>query len=105
MLVRDTLEKFQRLSVRALLLLVAACFAFAAPAFAQTITTGDIAGIVKDASGAVVPNAKITLKSSDTGEVRNLVTGPSGDYRFTLLKPVRLNVTAYVPGRRSTMRY
>ncbi len=47
---------------------VAAIFALAAASYGQTVTTGDIAGTVKDATGAVVPGASITLKSSDTGE-------------------------------------
>ena len=33
------------------------------PAYSQTITTGDIAGVVKDASGAVVPQVRIPTES------------------------------------------
>ena len=55
--------------------------------FAQTITTGDITGTVKDQTGAVVPNATVDLKSRDTGETRSVTAGSSGEYRFTTLKP------------------
>ena len=34
---------------------------------AQTQTTGDVAGVVTDASGAVVPDAKVVLTSNDRG--------------------------------------
>jgi hypothetical protein len=84
-------------------LLVALCIALTAPAFSQTITTGDVAGVIKDATGAVVPNATITLKSSDTGEVRTAVTGPSGDYRFPLLKPGEYTISAQASGLKSNV--
>ena len=58
-----------------------------APAlFAQSLTTGDIAGTLKDPSGAVVPNATMTLKSLDTGSTQNSMTDASGEFRFRLLK-------------------
>jgi hypothetical protein len=58
-----------------------------APAlFAQSLTTGDIAGTLKDPSGAVVPNATMTLKSLDTGSTQNSTTDSSGEFRFRLLK-------------------
>ena len=58
-----------------------------APAlFAQSLTTGDIAGTLKDPSGAVVPNATVTLKSLDTGSTQNSTTDSTGDFRFRLLK-------------------
>jgi hypothetical protein len=75
-----------------------------APTFCQTITTGDVAGTIKDASGAVVPNATIALKSIDTGETRAMVTGASGDYRFTLLKPGHYSISAQATGLKSNVQ-
>jgi hypothetical protein len=64
-----------------------ACLVLLAPAlFAQSLTTGDIAGTLKDPSGAVVPNATITLKSLDTGSTQNSTSNSSGEFRFRLLK-------------------
>jgi len=53
---------------------------------AQTPTTGLLTGTVKDPSGAVVPNAKLTLLSS-AGEERTATTGEDGIYRLPLLPP------------------
>jgi hypothetical protein len=44
---------------------------------AQTIY-GSLAGTVYDASGAVIPNAKIVVRSLDTGWVRELTTDEVG---------------------------
>ena len=100
---RDT-KRTWGLSLELSVLAIALCVILAAPALCQTITTGDVAGVVKDPSGAVVPNATITLKSSDTGEVRTLVTGPSGEYRFPLLKPGRYSVSAQATGLKSNVQ-
>ncbi len=43
-------------------------------------TTGQVSGVVKDATGAVVPNANISLKSIDTGAVRAGKTDADGAY-------------------------
>jgi hypothetical protein len=86
------------------MLMATLCMALVSPAFSQTITTGDVAGTIKDASGAVVPNATIRLKSTDTGEVRTMVTGGSGDYRFTLLKPGNYSISAEGPGLKSNLQ-
>jgi Carboxypeptidase regulatory-like domain len=67
----------------------------------QTMTTGDIVGVVTDASSAVVPNAKVTIKFSDTNETHSVVTSPSGQYRFTLLQPGDYLVTAEATGLKS----
>lgn len=67
----------------------------------QTLTTGDVAGVVKDATGAVVPNATITLNDTDTGELRTAVTGQAGDYRFSLLKPGNYTISAAATGLKS----
>ena len=54
---------------------------------AQTQTTGDIAGVVTDASGAVVPDARVVLKSNDRGSSQDVTTSKDGVYRFFLLAP------------------
>ena len=52
---------------------------------AQSLVSGDLTGTVTDASGAVVSNASVTLKSTSTGESRTTSTNPAGAYRFSLL--------------------
>ncbi len=80
------------------LLLAALLLALLPTMQAQTVTTGDIAGVVRDATGAVVPNAQVTLKNSDTGDTRVVQTNESGGYRFTFVKPGNYQVSAKVPG-------
>src|ERR1022692_1573965 len=76
-----------RNSTRGTVLFVLTFMLLIAPAlFAQSLTTGDIAGTLKDPSGAVVPNATVTLKSLDTGSTQNSMTDSSGEFRFRLLK-------------------
>jgi hypothetical protein len=64
--------------------------------YAQSTTSGDIAGVITDATGAVVPKAKIVVTNSDTGVTQTLTSGSNGGYRAPLLKPgvYRITVTA-----------
>jgi hypothetical protein len=64
--------------------------------YGQSTTSGDIAGVVTDATGAVVPNAKIVVTNSDTGVTQTLTSGSNGGYRAPLLKPgvYKITVTA-----------
>src|SRR5580704_6103283 len=48
---------------------------------------GSIAGFSKDPSGAVVPNAKVTLKNEATGVQQQEMTNASGYYVFTNVSP------------------
>ncbi len=70
-------------------------FVFAGLLSAQTATTGQMEGEVKDPSGALVAAAKVVL-ASEAGVTRETVTGESGAYLFTLLPPgnYRLQVLA-----------
>ncbi len=65
---------------------------------AQSLVSGDITGTVTDPSGAVVPNATVTLKSTSTGQTRNTTTNNNGAYRFSLLQPGAYTVTATATG-------
>ncbi len=48
--------------------------------WAQGGATAQISGVITDPSGAVVPNAKVTVTQTATGLVRSTVSGPDGIY-------------------------
>jgi hypothetical protein len=54
---------------------------------AQSSGTSGLTGIIKDPSGASIPNVTVTLTSNGTGQVRITNTGSDGSYRFVLLPP------------------
>jgi len=62
-------------------------------AVAQVATTGKIAGVVTDASGAAVPNATVTVKSTALMAARTTTTGADGAYLFDLLPSGTYEVT------------
>jgi iron complex outermembrane receptor protein len=61
-------------------------------------TTGCISGVLKDASGAVVPQAKIEVKSVTTGAREFLVTNHAGGFVIDNLTAGRYQATIAVPG-------
>ncbi len=65
-------------------------------AFAQSQTTGGIAGTVKDPTGAVIIGAQVTVTSLATAERRETTTDDAGNYAVSLLPPgtYRVSVTA-----------
>lgn len=67
-------------------------------AFAQSAALGSLAGIVRDSSGAVVPNAAVTVISLDTGAKRDLTTDSEGHYLATFLQPGRYELMVSSPG-------
>lgn len=54
---------------------------------AQSASTGALTGVVSDPTGAVLPNARITLRNKGTNEQRTANTDQDGPYRFSLLPP------------------
>jgi Carboxypeptidase regulatory-like domain len=65
---------------------------------AQTQTTGEIAGVVTDPSGAVVAKAKVTLKDNSKGSTQSVETNKEGVYRFQLLNPSNYTITVTSSG-------
>src|SRR3989344_6386430 len=80
-----------------LLLILAVCLLAAGTLTAQTFR-GGIAGTVTDASGAVVPNAKVTLRNVDTGVERSATSDADGNYVATELPIGNYSVTVEVQG-------
>lgn len=64
---------------------------------AQTVT-GTILGNVLDTSGAVVPNAEITVANQDTGVSRTVVSTADGIYNVPSLLPGNYTVSAKAAG-------
>ncbi|HXO04256.1 MAG TPA: TonB-dependent receptor [Candidatus Sulfotelmatobacter sp.] len=62
------------------------------------LTTADIVGTVTDPSGAVLPNAKITVESLATHEARSTETTSAGDYDVAFLLPGHYSIRVEVPG-------
>ncbi|MGD0988701.1 MAG: carboxypeptidase-like regulatory domain-containing protein, partial [Candidatus Sulfotelmatobacter sp.] len=81
------------------LFLVVFTAAFAGTMFAQGGATGAIGGVVQDATGAVIANAKVTVKNEATGEaVRQVTTETSGSFSASLLPVGSYTVEIEAPG-------
>lgn len=85
-----------RMMFAALVVLLAGIFSISAAG--QSLVSGDITGIITDPSGAVVPNATVTLKNSATGQTPSVTTNSAGIYRFSLLPPGNYTVSASASG-------
>src|SRR5215469_4546570 len=66
-------------------------------AYAQA-DLGSCSGIVTDSTGAVIPNAEVTLTNVATGAVRTSVTNSKGEYGLTQLLPASYAVKISAPG-------
>jgi hypothetical protein len=64
----------------------------------QVAITGKIAGVVTDSSGAAVPSATVTVKSTALMAERTTTTGADGAYLFDLLPPGTYEVTVTSKG-------
>jgi hypothetical protein len=67
-------------------------------AFAQGLST--INGTVTDATGAVIPSAKITAVEVETGLSRETMSNADGLYVLSSLRPTHYTLTAEAPGFR-----
>jgi hypothetical protein len=68
---------------------------------AQVSTTGKITGAVTDSSGAAVPNANVSVKSTALLAPRSSRTEADGGYLFDLLPPGTYELTVTAPGFRT----
>ncbi len=65
---------------------------------AQGTDLGTIRGTVKDPSGAVIPNASVTIADQATGTLRHTETNANGEYQMFGLPSGTYKVTIAAPG-------
>jgi len=68
------------------------------PSVALAQDTATLTGTVRDMSGAVLPNADVSIKNTATGTVRAVKSNSAGEYVAAALAPGQYNITVMVPG-------
>src|ERR1039458_2867113 len=71
---------------------------------AQTTTSGELAGVVTDPSGAAVPDAEVEIKDDSKGTIQSTKTDREGVYRFFFLAPERYRLAVSHGGFRTENR-
>ncbi len=80
-------------------ILLASIILVTSPLLAQSTTaTGSVQGTLTDSTGAVVPNASITITNKGTGESFGVPTSSAGTYNSGALVPGEYTVRAEVKG-------
>jgi len=82
-----TSNKLKKCSHLFTALVISAVLFLLTPIVASAQEGGTILGVVRDPSGAVVPNAKVTTTNTGTSEARTVTTGADGNYRVSALNP------------------
>ena len=99
--------RFFRLQNAALALSLLAAVAIvantAAPiARAQSNISGDIVGVVTDATGAILPGAQVKVTSAVNDQVKTVTSDKLGSYRVPLLEPGKYRVSVTAAGFETT---
>ncbi|MBI4464493.1 MAG: TonB-dependent receptor, partial [Acidobacteria bacterium] len=68
------------------------------------VTTGTISGVVRDATGAVVPGASVTVRNVETGVTRTLPSDAQGRYRAPNLSVGRYEIQVSLAGFQTAVR-
>lgn len=89
-----------RIALCVLWLALASCISIQA----QQSGSATLEGIITDPQGAVLPNAKLTIKNTANGLIREMQTDETGVYRFAALQPGAYELTVSAPNFSETKR-
>jgi hypothetical protein len=84
--------------IQIIILLVSAILVTSPLRAQSTTATGSVQGTLTDSTGAMVPNATITIKNTGTGESFGVTTSSAGTYNSGALVPGEYTVRAEVKG-------
>lgn len=90
-------------NLAALLLVALVSWAAAVPVFAQ-ITSASLAGSIRDAQGAVIPGATVTLVSAVRGTTLEVVSNAQGDFAFPIVEADTYTLRIALPGFKTVQR-
>ena len=71
------------------------------PAYAQ-LSSASVTGVVRDSSGSVVPEVRLTLRNVETSVERNAASNEAGNYVFLNVTPGRYMLEASKAGFQTT---
>ena len=84
---------------RLIVLMMLGFASWTSAAAAQTGVSGSIAGVVRDATGGILPGVTVEASSPSLIEkVRTAVTDSQGQYRIVDLRPGSYRITFTLPG-------
>ena len=71
---------------------------FSAPSAVAQTETAQVSGTVRDPTGAIVPGAKVALKSAGTAFTRTTTASDNGLYTFTSILPGSYDMSVEAEG-------
>jgi protocatechuate 3,4-dioxygenase beta subunit len=83
---------------RQFILLLSFLLAVILPFSASGQTSTGITGRLTDQTGAVIPNATVTLRNEATNQKITTISTRTGDYSFTTLRPGLYDIWVTAPG-------
>jgi hypothetical protein len=83
-------------------IMAAIFFCLACASLAAQVTSGSIFGRVKDASGAYISGATVTVRSPENGATRTVTTGDSGDFVIANMPPGTYGISIEAAGFKKT---
>src|SRR5262245_20003711 len=92
------LKSPRTMTSRVALLLIAWVELLASQVASGQTTTATLSGVIRDATGAVIPEARIGVTNINTGATREATTNEVGRYNLTNLGPGQYEVRAQHEG-------
>jgi hypothetical protein len=89
---------YPKKAAKAVLVVVALLLFFSSPLSWAQFDVGSVVGTVKDASGSVIPNATVELKSLATDVVRTATANAAGEFDFVAVQPGQYSISVMQTG-------
>ena len=96
--------QFIKSSITLLVLLLFAFSLLGSQNMQAQVTSSSIMGTVTDQSGAVIPNAKVSVTDVDRGMTKTAVTSSTGAFRVDFLLTGNYRVTVSAPGFKTSIQ-
>ncbi|MGH9438909.1 MAG: carboxypeptidase regulatory-like domain-containing protein, partial [Terriglobia bacterium] len=96
--------RLETISTRLLIIGLATLIVFVPAQLKAQVTGATLSGSVTDVSGAVIPGARVSIKNTATGVIRNVTANSAGFYNAPNLLPGTYQVTGSASGFNTVVR-